>query len=116
MIHWGANDWYIAPRPSGNGVLKVRHGIVWEVGIADKQLTSTRAAQRAARRAALAIAVTLTPVRARLQRTPLADCLGSHWGALPILGQALESGASESLKVARLQGIHREATIGIEPV
>ena len=44
-LHWGANDWYVIPGTTSNGVLKVRHGVVWEVGIANKQLTSNRAAQ-----------------------------------------------------------------------
>ena len=46
MIHSGANDWYIVPAAAGNGVLKVRHRVIWEVGIANKQLTSGRTAQR----------------------------------------------------------------------
>ena len=44
-IHWGANNWYVIPGRSSNGVLKVRHGIVSEVGIANRQLTTTPAAQ-----------------------------------------------------------------------
>ena len=45
-IHCGPNDWYIVPDAASNDVLKVRHGVIWEVGIANKQLTSGRAAQR----------------------------------------------------------------------
>jgi hypothetical protein len=45
-LDWGANDWYVLPGATSNGVLKVRHGVVWEVGIANKSLTPTRAAQR----------------------------------------------------------------------
>ena len=45
-IHSGANDWYVVPAAASNGVLKVRHRAIWEVGIANKQLTSGRAAQR----------------------------------------------------------------------
>jgi hypothetical protein len=42
----GANDWYLSPGKSGDGVLKVRGGIIQEVGIADRQLLGTRAAQK----------------------------------------------------------------------
>ncbi len=45
-IHCGANDWYIVPGATSNGVLKVRRGVIWEVGIANKRLTTGRAAQR----------------------------------------------------------------------
>jgi hypothetical protein len=41
----GLNDWYTAPNGSSIAVLKVRHGIVQEIGIADKQLARTRKAQ-----------------------------------------------------------------------
>lgn len=44
-LHWGSNDWYVIAGKTSNGVLKVRHGIIWEVGIANKQLTNNRAAQ-----------------------------------------------------------------------
>jgi len=43
----GANDWYLAPNGSSTGVLKVRHGVVEEIGIADKLLTRSRKADRA---------------------------------------------------------------------
>lgn len=39
----GLNVWYIVPGDRANGVLKVRHGIIEEIGIATKRLTSTRA-------------------------------------------------------------------------
>jgi hypothetical protein len=35
----GANDWYLAPDGGVTAVLKVRHGIVEEIGIADRALT-----------------------------------------------------------------------------
>jgi hypothetical protein len=41
----GANRWYLVPSGPSNGVLKVRGGIVREVGIADKRLTAGRAKQ-----------------------------------------------------------------------
>jgi hypothetical protein len=44
-FHIGLNDWYTAPNGSSIAVLKVRHGIVQEIGIADKQLARTRKAQ-----------------------------------------------------------------------
>jgi hypothetical protein len=43
----GLNDWYLAPAGSATAILKARHGIVEEIGIADKQLTQGRTAQRA---------------------------------------------------------------------
>jgi hypothetical protein len=45
VFHVGANLWYFAPFGNANGLLKVRHNIVFEVGIADKQLTTGRKAQ-----------------------------------------------------------------------
>jgi hypothetical protein len=47
VIVIGANDWYIAPGTSSNYVLKVRHGIVLEIGIANKKDTTGRAKQTA---------------------------------------------------------------------
>jgi hypothetical protein len=44
-IHIGLNYWYIAPGSPSHGVLKVRHGIIQEIGIADKNLTDGRPAQ-----------------------------------------------------------------------
>jgi hypothetical protein len=45
-FHIGLNYWYITPGRRANGILKVRHGTVLEVGLADRALTSGRAAQR----------------------------------------------------------------------
>ena len=45
-FHIGANDWYIVPGAAANGVLKVRHGVVQEIGIADKRVTRGRSAQQ----------------------------------------------------------------------
>jgi pimeloyl-ACP methyl ester carboxylesterase len=42
----GRNNWYFVPGKISDGVLKVRAGIVQEVGIANKQLTHGRTAQR----------------------------------------------------------------------
>jgi hypothetical protein len=44
-IRIGANDWYLGPAGSVTAVLKVRHGEVQEVGIAERSLTLTRRAQ-----------------------------------------------------------------------
>ena len=44
-FHIGINYWYLAPNGASTGVLKVRHGIVEEIGIADKQLTESHEAQ-----------------------------------------------------------------------
>jgi hypothetical protein len=41
----GLNDWYFAPGAAARGVLKVRRGIIQEVGIANKLLTAGRKAQ-----------------------------------------------------------------------
>jgi hypothetical protein len=46
MLRIGANDWYLAPAGSATAVLKVRHGLVQEVGIGVRALTRTRGAQR----------------------------------------------------------------------
>jgi hypothetical protein len=46
-FHIGANDWYLAPDGSSTGVLKVRNRIVEEIGIAKRQITRTRKADRA---------------------------------------------------------------------
>lgn len=43
----GLNDWYFAPDGPATAILKVRHGILEEIGIADTVLTSGRTAQRA---------------------------------------------------------------------
>jgi hypothetical protein len=42
----GRNTWYLTPNGSSRGVLKVRHGIIEEIGIADKRLTASRRAAR----------------------------------------------------------------------
>jgi hypothetical protein len=44
-IRIGANDWYLAPGNVSRGVLRVRAGIIQEVGVATQALTNTRAAQ-----------------------------------------------------------------------
>jgi hypothetical protein len=42
----GLNDWYFAPAGSASAILKVRHGLVEEIGLAENQLTKSRATQR----------------------------------------------------------------------
>ncbi len=42
----GLNRWYLTANGSSRGVLKVRHGIVEEIGIVNRQLTSSRRAAR----------------------------------------------------------------------
>jgi hypothetical protein len=42
----GSNQWYLAPAGPATAVLKVRGGIVQEIGIANRQLTKSRSAQR----------------------------------------------------------------------
>jgi fibronectin type III domain protein/NHL repeat-containing protein len=44
-VHTGRNDWYIIPGTASNDVLKVRRGVIKEIGIATKGPTSTRAQQ-----------------------------------------------------------------------
>jgi alpha-glucosidase len=44
-LHIGLNWWYLAPNGSSRGVLKVRHGMVQEIGIANARLTNSRGAQ-----------------------------------------------------------------------
>jgi LVIVD repeat len=39
----GLNTWYIAQLPIANGILKVRHGLVEEIGLVNKSLTGTPA-------------------------------------------------------------------------
>ncbi len=46
VIVVGVNDWYLAPNGADTAVLKVRRGIVAEIGIAENAITATRAAQR----------------------------------------------------------------------
>jgi hypothetical protein len=43
----GLNHWYLAPNGSSTAVLKVRHGIIEEIGIGDKRLTHGHKAQHA---------------------------------------------------------------------
>jgi hypothetical protein len=38
----GLNTWYLVPGKSTNGLLKVRHGVIEELGLIDKRLTSSR--------------------------------------------------------------------------
>jgi hypothetical protein len=45
-LHIGLNFWYLAPNGSSTAVLKVRHGMVEEIGIGDKQLIKGRKAER----------------------------------------------------------------------
>jgi len=45
-FHIGLNWWYLTPNPSSHGLLKVRHGIIEEVGTVDKELTTSRQATR----------------------------------------------------------------------
>ena len=43
----GRNEWYLAPNGQSTAVLKVRHGIIEEIGIGDKELTRSRKADLA---------------------------------------------------------------------
>jgi hypothetical protein len=45
-FHIGLNRWYLTPGGPSLGVLKVRHGVIEEIGIADRALTSNRRADR----------------------------------------------------------------------
>jgi sugar lactone lactonase YvrE len=46
VIHAGLNDWYVIAASHSNEILKVRHDVIVGVGIANRQLTHTRSAQR----------------------------------------------------------------------
>jgi hypothetical protein len=46
VFHVGGNNWYLAVRSDVTWVLKVRGGIVEEIGLASRALTRTRATQR----------------------------------------------------------------------
>ena len=46
VFHVGSNDWYFVAGGAETGILKVRHGVVQEVGLATAALTKTRAQQR----------------------------------------------------------------------
>jgi hypothetical protein len=41
VIHLGRNWWYAISGPDANWVLKTRHGVIREIGLASKQLTAT---------------------------------------------------------------------------
>ncbi len=41
-FHVGLNDWYLLRDGRGRGILKVRHGAIQEIGIANRKLTSSR--------------------------------------------------------------------------
>lgn len=45
-FHVGSNDWYFLPGKVATGVLKVRNGVIREVGLANLSLTRTRDQQR----------------------------------------------------------------------
>ena len=45
-IRIGLNDWYVTPNGSSHGILKVRHGVIQEVGLASKGLTRNLRADR----------------------------------------------------------------------
>ncbi|HWE09801.1 MAG TPA: hypothetical protein VG325_10620, partial [Solirubrobacteraceae bacterium] len=42
----GRNRWYVVPLGSGRGVLKVQHGVIEEIGIANRRLTTGRRVAR----------------------------------------------------------------------
>ena len=42
----GKNEWYFAPNGASHAIFKVRRGVIDEVGIADKALTTGRSAER----------------------------------------------------------------------
>jgi len=44
VFHIGADDWYIAPGSASRGVIRVRGGVIQEIGIAADALTRTRSA------------------------------------------------------------------------
>ena len=39
-IHMGTSDWYFVPEKHANLVLKVRNGVIYELGVADKRLSA----------------------------------------------------------------------------
>jgi hypothetical protein len=43
----GANTWYLGPNGASNAIFKVRHGLIEEIGIADRSLTHNTKADRA---------------------------------------------------------------------
>jgi hypothetical protein len=46
QFHVGKNRWYLVNEPGSRGVLKVRRGVIQEIGIADARLTRDRPAAR----------------------------------------------------------------------
>jgi hypothetical protein len=44
-FHIGSNYWYVVPETHSRGLLKVRHGVVHEVGVISRQLSNGRKAQ-----------------------------------------------------------------------
>ena len=42
----GANTWYLGPNGASNAIFKVRHGLIEEIGIADRSLTRNTKADR----------------------------------------------------------------------
>lgn len=42
----GRNTWYLFPEPTSTGILKVQHGLIGEIGTADRYLTGTPASAR----------------------------------------------------------------------
>ncbi|MDQ6835496.1 MAG: hypothetical protein M3016_04845, partial [Actinomycetota bacterium] len=44
--HVGKNFWYLTRNGSSRGLLKVRHGVIQEIGVADKRLTASVGADR----------------------------------------------------------------------
>jgi hypothetical protein len=46
LFRVGLNYWYLAPAGGATAVLKVRQGLVEEIGIADKSLTGSHTADR----------------------------------------------------------------------
>jgi hypothetical protein len=46
LIRIGANDWYITPNGASHEVIRVRHGVIQEIGIANKFLTRNYSAAR----------------------------------------------------------------------
>ncbi len=45
-IRLGASDWYVVPGKLANGVLKVHAGVITEVGLVNRRLSTSRTAQR----------------------------------------------------------------------
>jgi len=46
VVHLGSDDWYLARAGASTAVLRVKHGVVDEIGIAERQLTRGRASDR----------------------------------------------------------------------